>query len=73
MNDTLKTKLCALLAVSLDSPDEVLLAHVTELLQLRTQVAANAALEQRIRDLIHTCNCSRQTALDILAAQGKAA
>ena len=71
-DDTLKSKLCALLAASLDTPDEVLLAHVTELLQLRTQVAANAALEQRIQDLIHTCNCGRQTALDILAAQGKA-
>src|ERR1017187_7048319 len=71
-DDAFKTKLCALLAESMDAPDEVLLAHVTELLQLRAQVAANAALEQRIRDLIHICNCNRQTALDILAAQGKA-
>ena len=72
-DDALKPKLCALLATSLDTPDAVLLAHVTELLQLRTQVAANAALEQRIRDLIHTCNCDRQTALSILTAQDKAA
>jgi hypothetical protein len=72
-DDTLKSKLCALLAASLDTPDEVLLAHVTELLQLRTRVEASAALERRIQDLIHVCNCDRQTALTILTAQGKAA
>jgi hypothetical protein len=71
-DDTLKSKLCALLAASLDTPDAVLLENVTALLRLRTQVAANAALEQRIRDLIHVCNCDRQTALSILVAQGKA-
>jgi hypothetical protein len=61
-----------LLGLSLDSPNEALLAIVTDLLQLRAQVAANAALEQRIQDLTRTCNCDRQTALSILAAQEKA-
>ena len=72
-DDALKPKLCALLATSLDTPDAVLLENVTALLQLRARVEASAALERRIQDLIHVCNCGRQTALSILTAQGKAA
>ena len=71
-DDALKPKLCALLATSLDTPDAVLLENVTALLQLRARVEASAALERRIQDLIHVCNCDRQTALSILVAQGKA-
>jgi hypothetical protein len=72
-NDELKTKLTAALGVSLDTPDTCLIEQVKDLLQLRRQVTASAALEKRILELQQVTHCTRETATAILEQQGAAA
>jgi hypothetical protein len=68
--DELRTRLTALLGVSLDTPDAGLLEHVSGLCALRQRLQADAALEAGISTIQKACNCGREIALNIIKAQG---
>ncbi len=69
-NDELKTQLCSVLGMSLDTQAVELLTAVSDLVELRRKIESETARERRILDLQATCHCTRETALSIMAAQG---
>jgi hypothetical protein len=70
-DEPLRSRLTAVLGISLDSPDAAIVDQVGDLCALRQRVQADTAREQRIAGLQRLTNCTRESALAILQAQGR--